>query len=251
MTSYRWLGQILVNAVSFVLIGIAFLGFSHSTLAGEIPKAVTQAIADLIPELQPHSIVATPISNLYLVSFGVQLAYVSSDGQYLLTGDLIEVNSGRNLAEDVRRRFRKEVVANLDDSGMVIFSPTDIRSTITVFTDISCPYCVRFHQEINDLINAGIEVRYAGFPRAGIPSNAHDALVSVWCADNPQKAMTDAKAGLDIEDSICNTSIDEHMEVAETIGVRGTPTIVLESGKMIPGYITADQLVLEVSMESD
>jgi len=250
MQSYRPIHAFL-KTIRFLSISIALLGFSHPILAEDIPKLVTQAIAHLIPDLEPDSIVSTPIPNLYLVALGAQVAYVSADGQYVLTGDMIEIESGRNLSEDIRSDFRKMLISDLDDEDMVIFSPTSVRSTITVFTDISCPYCVRFHQEIKDLMEAGIRVRYAGYPRAGIPSTAHDALVSVWCSEAPQQAMNDAKGGLDIADRTCDTAIEKHMEVAQNIGVRGTPTIILESGKMIPGYIPADQLLLEVTVESD
>jgi thiol:disulfide interchange protein DsbC len=212
-------------------------------LADTIPKAVTEAVADLVPGLEPDSIEPTPVPGLYVVVFGAQLAYVSADGRYLLTGDLIELESDRNLADDVRSGFRKGIIDELDESGMVVFSPARIRSTITVFTDVSCGYCVRLHQEMNDLARGGIKVRYLGYPRAGIPSDAYDKLVSVWCDNNQQKAMTDAKAGRDIGKKTCKTAIREHMVAAEQIGVRGTPTIVLQDGQMLPGYVPADELV--------
>ena len=68
-------------------------------------------------------------------------------------------------------------------------------------------------------------------------------MVSIWCADNPQKAMTDAKAGRRIEQKNCDTLIREHMVIADQVGVRGTPTIVLQDGSILPGYVPADELV--------
>ena len=220
-------------------------------LADTIPKAVTEAVADLVPGLEPDSIEPTPVPGLYMVVFGAQLAYVSADGRYLMTGDLIELESDRNLADDVRSGFRKGIIDELDELGMVVFSPTRIRSTITVFTDVSCGYCVRLHQEMNDLAKGGIKVRYLGYPRAGIPSDAYDKLVSVWCDNNQQQAMTDAKAGRDIGKKTCKTPIREHMVAAEQIGVRGTPTIVLQDGQMLPGYLPADELVKRASAATD
>ena len=208
-----------------------------------IPEAVTRAVANLIPGLEPDRVLSTPIPDLYLAAFGAQLVYISADGRYLLTGDLIELNSSRNLTEEVRGKARREIVDALDESGMVVFSPKKVRSIITVFTDVSCPYCAKLHQEMGALSKGGIKVRYLGYPRAGIPSQAHDILVSVWCADNPQQAMTDAKAGREIEQKNCDTQIREHMAVADQIGVRGTPTIVLQDGSILPGYLPANELV--------
>jgi protein-disulfide isomerase len=33
------------------------------------------------------------------------------------------------------------------------------------------------------------------------------------------------------------------MQAAEAVGVRGTPTIVLQDGKLIPGYVPAGELI--------
>ena len=55
--------------------------------------------------------------------------------------------------------------------------------------------------------------------------------------------MTDAKAGLSIEKKSCPTAIGRHIEAAQLVGVRGTPTIVLQDGQVIPGYVPAGELV--------
>ena len=86
-------------------------------------------------------------------------------------------------------------------------------------------------------------MRYLGYPRAGLQSTSFNTLVSVWCSDNPQQAMTDAKSGRSVEPRTCQTDIAQHMEAAEGVGVRGTPTIVLEDGKTIPGYVPAGDLI--------
>jgi thiol:disulfide interchange protein DsbC len=208
-----------------------------------IPDVVNRVAEQLIPGLEPDRVHSTPIPDLYLAAFGVQLVYISADGHYLLTGDLIELDSSRNLAEEVRNEVRREAIDMLDESGMVVFLPEQERSNITVFTDITCPYCSKLHQEIGVLSNGGVKVRYLAYPRAGIPSEAHDILVSVWCADDPQQAMTDAKSGRQIEQKNCDTQFRAHMAVAERVGVRGTPTILLQNGRILPGYVPAEELV--------
>ena len=55
--------------------------------------------------------------------------------------------------------------------------------------------------------------------------------------------MTDAKAGLAIEEKSCQTPIERHIDVAQRLGIRGTPTIVLQDGHLVPGYVPAGELV--------
>jgi len=226
---------------AFLFIALSF--FAGVTLAQSVPQMVQDRAAELIPDRLPDSVVATPVAGLYEVTFGTQVVYLFEDGQHLLSGDLIDLDRGTNLTEDARKAGRKAVINGLDEAGMVVFSPSETISSITVFTDTECGYCVRLHNEIDQLLAAGVEVRYLGYPRAGVQSPSFDTLVSVWCSDDPQQAMTDAKSGRTVEPRSCKTDIARHMEAAEGVGVRGTPTIVLQDGKTIPGYVPAGELI--------
>ena len=226
---------------AFLFIALSF--FAGATLAQSVPQMVQDRAAELIPDRLPDSVVATPVAGLYEVTFGTQVVYLFEDGQHLLSGDLIDLDRGTNLTEDARKVGRKAVINGLDEAGMVVFSPSETISSITVFTDTECGYCVRLHNEIDQLLAAGVEVRYLGYPRAGVQSPSFDTLVSVWCSDDPQQAMTDAKSGRTVEPRSCKTDIARHMEAAEGVGVRGTPTIVLQDGKTIPGYVPAGELI--------
>ena len=226
---------------TFIFLMLSFC--ASAALADGVPQAIQDKAAELIPDRLPDSVGPTPVAGLYEVTFGTQVVYLFEDGQHLLSGDLIDLDAGANLTEDARKSGRKSVIDSLDEAGMVVFSPTDTISTITVFTDTECGYCVRLHQEINQLLAAGVEVRYLGYPRAGVGSSSFDTLVSVWCSDDPQQAMTDAKAGRAIEPRSCKTDIARQMEAAQGVGVRGTPTIVLQDGKTIPGYVPAGELI--------
>ena len=76
---------------------------------------------------------------------------------------------------------RLAVLENMGEETMIVFAPEEVKYTVTVFTDIDCPYCARLHREVKELNDNGIKVRYLAFPRAGIPSSSYDKTVSVWC----------------------------------------------------------------------
>ena len=67
-------------------------------------------------------------------------------------------------------------------------------------------------------------------------------MVSVWCADDVQQAMTDAKAGRRVNKVACENPVADHFHLGNMLGVRGTPTIVLENGEILPGYLPPDEL---------
>ncbi|MCK5921554.1 MAG: thioredoxin fold domain-containing protein, partial [Methylococcales bacterium] len=105
-----------------------------------------------------------------------------------------------------------------------------------------CPYCRKMHDDMKGYNDAGIAIRYMLYPRAGVKSPSYDKVVSVWCADDRKEAMTKSKNGEEIEAKTCENPVEEHMAIANQIGVTGTPAIVLESGQLMPGYVPPKDL---------
>jgi thiol:disulfide interchange protein DsbC len=171
--------------------------------------------------------------------------YVSAEGRYLLRGNLIDLDQRQDLTEQTRSRARREALSKVDESEMIVFSPTSKkpRHTITVFTDVDCPYCRKLHSEIDEYTNAGIKVRYLMFPRMGKNSPSYYKAVNVWCAKDRNEALTEAKQGKELPKRTCKNPVQSQMELGQLIGVNGTPATVLENGEMVPGYRPAKEMV--------
>lgn len=194
------------------------------------------------PEHEVSEIRKTPIKQLYEVILGGRIYYVSEDGRYLVRGDVIDLKRKANLTEERRKAIRQALLAQIKDEETIIFSPEKPKHTITVFTDIDCGYCRRFHAQIDEYLKRGVRVRYLFFPRAGKASNSYRKAVAVWCSDNRQEALTKAKRGEPIEIKTCPNPVDRHMELAERFGIEGTPMLVTEDGTVIPGYVPPERL---------
>jgi len=204
--------------------------------------AVRAGMAKLLPGVELDGVTAAPLPGLYEVTLGPRLFYVSEDGRYLIQGNLIDIESRENLTETKQAKAKKEAVEAMGEDKMVIFAPEKPAHTITVFTDIDCGYCRKLHREIEDYKKEGIAVRYLFYPRAGVGSPSYDKAVSVWCADDRNQAMTDAKTGKEVENRTCENPVQEHMALGKAMGVTGTPAIVLEDGEMLPGYVPAKRM---------
>lgn len=209
-----------------------------------VPDAVTAATAKLMPDMAPSWVKPAPLQGLWEVAFGPHIFYISADGQYLLRGDIMKLDSRENLTRPARNKARLDAVESLEEASMIVFSPPQAaRHTVTVFTDVECGYCAKLHAEMQSYLDKGIAVRYVAFPRAGVGSQTYDTMVSVWCADDPHKAMTQAKAGQPVAPKSCPNPVAAHYEMGQLVGVRGTPTIVLDNGDMVPGYLPAQRLL--------
>lgn len=204
-----------------------------------------ETIRQMFPGEQQYLISETQIPGLFEVDFGGSFMYITADAKYAVKGDIIKVSNEVNLTERKRAVERLKVVNAIGRDKMIIFSPPaeTRRFSITVFTDIDCSYCRRMHSEIQSYLRQGVEVRYMFYPRAGVGSPSYQKAVSVWCADDRRKAMTLAKQGDSIEARTCDNPIDAQMRIAQQLGVRGTPLLILDDGTLQPGYVSAAQLV--------
>ena len=158
-------------------------------------------------------------------------------------GDMLEVATRANLTEAKREAMRVRMLGEVDEKTMIVMGPKKPKHTITVFTDVDCPYCSRLHNEVPVLNQAGVKVRYLMYPRAGINSETYKRSVAVWCATDRVKAVGIAKAGGKLEMKTCPNPISEQFALGERMGVTGTPTIFLDNGKRLAGYVPAQQLL--------
>lgn len=198
-----------------------------------------------ITEINP-----TPIPDLYEVTIGAEVFYITKDENYIFYGHLINVKDAqpKSLTEQKSNEIRAKIINAFDTKNMLIFKPKGpIKHSITVFTDIDCGYCRQFHKEVPSLNAKGIEVRYIFFPRTGLGGPSFKKAVAVLCAANPQEAFT--KAILDEEipsQENCATAeniVTEDLKLVDKLGVRATPVIILKNGEMIPGYVPEKALL--------
>ena len=202
-----------------------------------------KAITDVFPDVEITRIKPAPIPGLYEVMLGTEMIYLSEDGRYILQGDLVDLGEKINLSERERAAARKQVLDSIPASETIDFVPEGAQHTVYVFTDITCGYCRRFHQDVAELNGRGVSVRYLAYPRAGTGSDAFTDMESIWCAADRNTAMTLAKQGDPVTPAQCDNPVQRQYELGNALGVRGTPAIYLEDGQEMPGYVPPDTLL--------
>jgi len=211
-----------------------------------IDAQIRSSFAATLPSLSIDSIADTPIEGLYEVVFGTRVVYVSGDGRYILQGQMDDLETGDQITDQRKSVLRKAVVKDLKESDMIIYGNKDAKHTITVFTDLDCGYCRKLHGQMDQYIEQDIRIRYLAWPRAGIPSQAATDITSVWCADDPKKAMDIAKSGGLVEPRDCDNPVASQFSLGQSLGINGTPALLLESGEIIPGYVPPARLRAEL-----
>ena len=223
----------------FLTVGTLIGALSLNASAAQEQDALKAKLESQIG-VSVEAISEAPVSGLYQVTTNRGLFYISQDGGYLLQARIFDLNNDmRNITESAMSEMRMEGIKEFADSG-IVFPAEDEKYVISVFTDITCGYCRKLHNEIDEFNQAGITVRYLAFPRAGLNSQVYNDMVSVWCAEDPQQALTEAKAGSNVASASCKNKVAEEYEFGQKVGVNGTPNIILPNGDLIRGYQPAD-----------
>lgn len=235
-----------IGALTLALLGMAL------TEANADEKFIRDSLTKSMAGVKLDSIKPSPVKDIYEVAVGTNIFYVSGDARYVFQGSLTDVHTHINLTEEKLsgpRGIRKQMIDKVGNDKMITFKAPNSKYTITVFTDIDCGYCKKFHSEIDQYLAEGITVKYLFFPRAGKESESYKKAVSVWCAKDRNAAYTASIKGESIPPNNCANPIDEHMLLVESFGLRGTPTVISDSGKVFPGYLPAKQLALGLAVE--
>lgn len=191
---------------------------------------------------------ATAVPGIALLVTDQGLFYASYNGDFFIQGKVYSLGSTvTDIGEESLAKVRLAGLETFKDD-MIVYKAKNEKYVVSVFTDITCGYCRKMHEQMADYNARGITFRYLAYPRSGIKDRAgnlsqgYKDLRSVWCSDNSAEALTKAKSGIGIANRICEAPIEAQFNFGRQIGVNGTPAIILSNGMMVPGYQPPAQL---------
>lgn len=249
----------MIHRIFRPLIAAGLVFMATMATAGEpADKAVTDTLRKMLDEptmgLKVATVETSVIPGLYEVQFeSGPVVYATASGEYMILGDLfsVGVDGYTNLTEKRRDGERAEKLASVATKDMIIFpAEGETRAHLTVFTDVTCFYCQKLHREVPELNKRGVEVRYLAYPRSGPGTPGFNQLVTAWCSSDRQTAITRLKNKESVPDATCaDNPVQAQYELGQALGVRGTPALVTEGGTLIPGYQSADNLMVTLGLE--
>lgn len=212
-----------------------------------VAPAVRQNIAATVAKMAPHASVQTivpmPIAGLYQVVVQGQVLYMTGDGRYVIQGDAFDVATRTPLNSLTLNRLRREAIAKLSPGQTIRFAPANPKYTVTVFTDIDCPYCRAFHANMAKMNDLGIAVDYLFWPRSGLSTPSAQKAVDVWCAGDRHAALTQAFEGQTPHNETCQSPVAHDFNLGVDLGVDGTPTVIADNGAVLGGYVDPLELL--------
>jgi thiol:disulfide interchange protein DsbC len=224
------------------IISSLLLAAPLAALAQDDFSVVEERIRNLAPNAKSIAISETPIEGILMVQVQSEIVYMTMDGKFMIQGRVVNLDTNEELTEAAKSVARRELLAAVDTTKQIIFSPEEPVHELMVFTDIDCGYCRKLHAQVDEYNENGISIRYMAYPRAGIGSHSYEKAVSVWCSEDQREALTQAKLGAEPDPEHCENPVAEQYQLGMALGVTGTPALLTTDGTLIPGYVPPEQL---------
>lgn len=193
------------------------------------------------------SAVPTDMGGIYWVTAeGLPSFFTDKSGKHIIQGQIVAVGGAApvDISAALAASTAQEALKAVDKKEMIIYpAKGETKAVVYAFTDADCGYCRKLHSEMDDINARGIEVRYLAWPRS---QESVPKMEAIWCSQDRNAAMDQAKMGANVQAPSCATPVQEHMALGSRLGVRGTPAVFTETGQQVGGYLPAAQLAQAV-----
>ena len=226
-------------AVLSLALGLLLSGSLAFAQEATIRKNLAERLPDF-PKIDEIS--RTPIPGLFEVRIGTNIFYSDEQGNHLIEGVLVETRTRTNLTEARINKLTAIDFATLPLKDALVVKQGNGSRKLVVFADPNCGYCKRFERELAQVKDVTIYTYL--YPILGADSN--DKSRNVWCAKDSMKVWRDwmidgvqpAKAAADCDVS----ALQRNIELGRRYRVTGTPAVVFEDGKRVPGMMALEPL---------
>ena len=223
-------------AATLVLFCFAPPAFSQEAM---IRKNIAERLPDF-PKID--EITKTPIAGLYEVRAGAEVFYTDEQGNHLIDGQLIDTRTKVNLTEARLNKINAIDFASLPLKDALMWKVGSGARKIVVFADPNCGYCKRFERDLQ----RAKDVTVYTFLLPILGGDSPEKSRNIWCAKDNTAAwrnwMLDGVAPPRTMGECDSTAIERVTALARKYRVNGTPAIVFEDGKRVPGAMSLEQL---------
>jgi thiol:disulfide interchange protein DsbC len=195
----------------------------------------------LYPNTRFNSVNKAKVTGLYEVVMGDNVAYTDDGGRYFIFGHLFDMKEQVDITAQRRVESKQVEFPSQFLSNAIKTVKGDGSRVVAVFSDPDCPYCKKLEGELARLDN--VTVYTFLFPLESLHPEAKTKSIAVWCSPNQQQAWTQAVlTGSVAKLKACDNPVNDNLVLGARLGVTGTPTLIAQDGRILPGAVPAEKL---------
>ena len=236
----------VVQRVSLAFVLCTVLIGSAARATDAVESHLLQTLRARFPtvKIDADDLGPSPIPGLYQVIAGDHVLYTDASGDHLILGSMIDTRTKQNLSDlAVDEHYSINFNSLPFDEAITIVKGNGARK-LALFADPDCPFCQRFEQE--DMRSmTDLTVYLFLFPLQQVHPHALRDARAIWCSPDRATAWTHwmlSRTPIPAGGSCANDPIPKIAALARTLHVDATPTLFLQNGRRIGGFIPLPEL---------
>jgi len=216
---------------------------ASTNLAVADDNAIRKNISERFPDWPKiDEISKTPIPGLYEIRLGTEIFYSDEQGNHIIEGALVQTKTRNNLTEARVNKLTAIDFASLPLKDAIVWKQGTGARKLVIFADPNCGYCKRFERDLQGVKDVTVYTFLYPILGGDSPEKSRD----IWCAKDNTRAwrewMLTGTAPVRSMGACDTGALQRNVALGKKHRVNGTPALVFEDGKRIPGALPPDQV---------
>lgn len=222
--------------IKLFLVLLASLSFSYAHADAAKVKDILQKNYPQLGKIEKAN--KANILGLYEVVAQGQLFYTDEKAQYLISGNIIDLKTMRNLTEERSRKLFAIDFNSLPFDLAVKKVKGNGQRKMAYFSDPNCGFCQKLESELKNVDNVTLYLFMLS-----IFQGSDKKVQGVWCSKDQVKAWDNLMLNhVQPPVGTCDAPTAKLMELSQKLNINGTPALIFADGVLIPGFRPAAEL---------
>lgn len=222
----------------------AISALTNTAFADNATDMLKHTLQSRYPATAFSEVKQSPVSGLYEVIMGRNIAYTDSTGKYMLFGHIFDMANQKDLTADELNSINKVDVSKLPLENAIKTVHGNGKRVMYVFSDPECPFCKRIEPELSKIDN--VTIYTFPFPIESLHPGTTEVSKRIWCSKDKSAAwhqmLTTGTLPDNAKNDDCKDPIAANAQLGAKLGVNGTPTLIFANGAIVPGAAPAAEI---------